>query len=164
MSGQNQITVFSHEQFGDLRIVDRNGEPWFVARDIAEALEYVNAAKAVRMHCKGSSEMGIPSAGGYQVTKIIPEADLYRLVMRSKMKKAEEFADWVVEDVLPSIRKTGSYSLSQRGQTVLDAEWKAAVQAETMEMVAATVREVTREFVQVQRQFRLEYSSVVDDN
>lgn len=92
-----------------VRTVWHEGNIWFVAKDVAECLAYTNPLKAVRDHCKGVNETFIPSAGGRQLIKIIPESDVYRLVMRSKLPVAEQFQTWVCEDVLPSIRKTGGY-------------------------------------------------------
>lgn len=88
-----------------------DGEPWFVSSDVARVLGYSNPTGAVRDHCKGTSETLVPSGGGLQVTNIIPERDVYRLVMRSKLPAAEKFEEWVVGEVLPSIRKTGRYSV-----------------------------------------------------
>jgi prophage antirepressor-like protein len=90
-------------------LVDENNEPWFVANEVAKILGYKHPAKAVRTHCKGGGESPLPSAGGVQMTKIIKEHDVYRLVFKSKLPSAEQFEKWVVEDVLPSIRKTGAY-------------------------------------------------------
>lgn len=92
-----------------VRIVVRDGEPWFVAADVCEVLGYSNARAAVGQHCKGVAKHDIPTAGGIQAVVIIPERDLYRLVMRSRLPQAERFEEWVVGEVLPSIRKTGSY-------------------------------------------------------
>ena len=92
-----------------VRTVWHEGNIWFVGKDVAECLAYTNPLKAVRDHCKGVNETFIPSAGGRQLIKIIPESDVYRLVMRSKLPAAEQFQTWVCEDVLPSIRKTGGY-------------------------------------------------------
>lgn len=92
-----------------VRTVWHEGNVWFVAKDVAECLAYTNPLKAVRDHCKGVNETFIPSAGGRQLIKIIPESDVYRLVMRSKLPAAEQFQTWVCEEVLPSIRKTGGY-------------------------------------------------------
>jgi anti-repressor protein len=98
-------------QSNEVRVIEKEGEPWFVAKDIAELLGYSNTAKAVRDHCKGVNEMDTPTQGGVQTVKVIPERDLYRLIMRSKMPEAEKFEEWVVGEVLPSIRKTGSYGV-----------------------------------------------------
>ena len=92
-----------------VRTVWHEGNIWFVGKDVAECLAYTNPLKAVRDHCKGVNETFIPSAGGRQLIKIIPESDVYRLVMRAKLPAAEQFQTWVCEEVLPSIRKTGGY-------------------------------------------------------
>lgn len=104
------VNLFNFEGF-DVRVVLVDGEPWFSARDVAEGLGYSNPQKAVRDHCKSPRPVGVndsftlgPSAN------IIPERDVYRLVMRSKMPQAERFEEWVVSEVLPSIRRTGGYT------------------------------------------------------
>ncbi|AOA04586.1 BRO family protein [Pseudomonas sp. TMW 2.1634] len=87
-------------------ISDKLGNPWFVARDVADALGYSKPENAVARHCKAATTT--PKQGGGFMT-IIPERDLYRLVMKSKLPAAERFEEWVVGQVLPSIRKTGSF-------------------------------------------------------
>lgn len=98
----------------NVRVIMRDGEPWFVAKDVAEILGYRNTSKAISDNCKdkGVTISYTLTAGGKQAIKIINEGNLYRLVMRSKLPAAEAFEDWVVNDVLPSIRKTGGYSQS----------------------------------------------------
>lgn len=98
----------------DVRVIERDGEPWFVAKDVATILGYTNPQDAVRRHCKAPQAVGgerntHPSSVDPQ-TVIIPERDLYRLVMRSKLPSAERFEEWVVSEVLPAIRKTGGYN------------------------------------------------------
>ena len=90
-----------------IRVVDYNGEPWFVAKDVAEALGYEKPRNAVNRHCKRISTA--PKRGG-GVMNIIPESDVYRLIIRSKLPQAEIFESWVMEEVLPTIRKHGAYS------------------------------------------------------
>lgn len=110
---KEEITIYTHEEFGELRAIDLEGQPFFIAKDVAGALGYKNPQEAVRNHCKGVSETLTPSKGGNQSTKIIPESDVYRLIMRSKLEEAERFQDWVCEEVLPSIRKTGVYAVTR---------------------------------------------------
>ena len=88
-------------------ITDKLGDPWFIARDVADALGYSKPENAVARHCKAATTT--PKQGGGFMT-IIPERDLYRLVMKSKLQAAEKFEEWVVGQVLPSIRKTGTFS------------------------------------------------------
>lgn len=101
----------------------------FKAKDVARSLGYVEAAKAVRTHCKGVSILDTPIENQYgtavmQPTRFIGEADVYRLVMRSKLSEAEKFQDWVCEEVLPAIRKDGAY-LSEKAlqRAVTDPEF-----------------------------------------
>lgn len=104
------VNLFNFEGF-DVRVVLIEGEPWFSARDVAEGLGYSNPQKAVRDHCKCLRPVGVNDSFTLEPSaNIIPERDVYRLVMRSKMPQAERFEEWVVGEVLPSIRKTGGYS------------------------------------------------------
>lgn len=101
-----------HFDSAPVRVVSVEGEAWFVAKDVAAALGYVRTADAVRAHCKAACPVGVgetPTPLDPQ-TIIIPERDVYRLVMRSKLPAAERFEEWVVGEVLPSIRKSGSYN------------------------------------------------------
>lgn len=91
--------------------LDPDGTPWMCAPDLTKALGYANGPDAVAKHCKekGIAKRYTPTAGGTQLITWLSEANLYRLVLRSKLPDAERFQDWVVEDVLPSIRRTGKY-------------------------------------------------------
>lgn len=106
-----EIQTITHKLFGDIRHFVKNGQYWFVGKDVAKALGYKNTTEAIAEHCKGGSEELLPSAGGLQQTKVIPESDLYRLIGQSKLEAADKFRDWIYEDVLPSIRRTGSYTI-----------------------------------------------------
>ena len=105
----NEITIFENPEFGKIRTTIIDGKPWFVATDIAFALGYEKPNNAVNTHCKKINKFNYPETG--QPLNIIPEADIYRLIMRSKLESAEKFQDWVVEEVLPAIRETGVYSI-----------------------------------------------------
>ncbi|WP_405118730.1 phage antirepressor KilAC domain-containing protein [Pseudomonas leptonychotis] len=93
-----------------VRVVTIDGEPWFLAADVASALGYANTSKAVNTHCKAVQTCPTETGGQVRHVQAIPERDVYRLVMRSKLPAAERFEEWVVGEVLPSIRKTGNYS------------------------------------------------------
>jgi len=95
----------------DVRVFMVDDKPHFVGRDVAMVLEYADPGKAIREHTKGGVIRPIPTAGGIQQMIVIPERDVYRLVMRSKMPRAEQFEEWVVGVVIPSIRQTGSYAM-----------------------------------------------------
>lgn len=92
-----------------VRLIVRDGEPWFIAADVTRVLGYANGRAAIAQHCKGVAKHDALTDGGVQSFAIIPERDVYRLVLRSKLPSAERFEEWVVGEVLPSIRKTGSY-------------------------------------------------------
>ncbi len=99
-------------------VVGEDGEPRFVAKDVATVLGYKDPDQAIRKHCKYPQKM-TPSKqrgqkGGAQFVTIIPESDVYRLIMRSKMPQAEEIQDWVSSDILPTIRKYDIYATSRR--------------------------------------------------
>lgn len=94
----------------EVRVVTREGEPWFVAKDVAGALGYSNSRDAIASHCRGVAIHDTLTSGGTQALQVIPERDVYALIFRSHLPTAEKFADWVFEDVLPSIRKTGTYA------------------------------------------------------
>lgn len=97
----------------EVRVTEKDGDPWFVAKDVAGALGYINTSKAVNTHCKAVGTCPTEMGGQVRHIQIIPERDVYRLVMKSQLPSAEEFEEWVVGEVLPSIRKTGSYSSNQ---------------------------------------------------
>ena len=111
---ETQIQRFEHEQFGNIRAIDHDGEPWFVGNDVAAALGYARPRDAIRKFCKGGVKMTLPSASGQQETVVIPEPDLFRLIMHSNLPHAEAFQDWVFEEVLPTIRKHGGYQVGER--------------------------------------------------
>ena len=113
------IQIFKNSAFGEVRVTEMDGRPMFVASDIAKALGYANPAKAVIDHCKGVSILETPTNGGVQQVKYIPESDVYRLVMRSKLPAAEQFQDWVCDEILPSIRKHGGYLTPEKVEEAL---------------------------------------------
>lgn len=109
----NELQLFNSNEFGEIRTVMIESEVWFVASDVAKALGYSNPRKAVNDHCKGVTKRDTPTSSGVQPISYINEGDMYRLIMRSKLPTAEKFEDWVVNEVLPSIRKNGGYISGQ---------------------------------------------------
>ena len=109
----NELQIFNNEEFGEIRTAEINGKPYFVASDVATALGYVNPRKAIIDHCKGVTKRDTPTSGGIQELSYINEGDVYRLIIRSKLPAAEKFESWVMEEVLPSIRKNGGYIAGQ---------------------------------------------------
>lgn len=118
---ENMIQVFENKEFGKVRTVEENGKVMFVARDVAKALGYSRPADAITAHCKGAAKHRLPTNGGMQDLKIIPEGDVYRLVTHSKLPAAEKFESWVFDEVLPAIRKTGTYSIPKDYPSALRA-------------------------------------------
>ena len=128
----NNIKIFENPEFGSIRTVEVKNEPWFVGKDVAQALGYSQTSKAVREHVKdnhkGMSVLDTP--GGKQETTIIDEAGVYSLVMRSKLPKAEQFQEWVTSEVLPAIRKTGGYINGSGGMSDEEIMAKALMVAQ----------------------------------
>lgn len=133
MSEKNSIRLFENPEFGQVRTVIIDDEPWFVGKDVALALGYgtgkslANAvAKHVEADDKGVTEMMTP--GGKQNITIINESGLYSLILSSKLPKAKEFKKWVTSEVLPAIRKNGVYATPEFVQkSISDPQWAIAV-------------------------------------
>lgn len=116
----NELQIFNSEEFGEIRTITKDSKTYFAGSDVAKALGYAIPHKAVQTHCKGVLKWNIPTNSGNQDILFITEGDIYRLIMKSKLPKAEEFERWVMEEVLPSIRKNGGYIA---GQETLSDEW-----------------------------------------
>lgn len=138
------VEIFEHEQFGEVRTVTIDGDPWFVGKDIAEALGYRQPSDAVRTGVSAGQRrsLRIPVNGpvAEKAMSVISEAGVWRLVMRSNKEQAIVFQDWLAEEVIPAIRKTGRYvamtmtksqALKQLGEEML----KHAATAEELERV-----------------------------
>ena len=117
---KNNIVAFKYEE-QQVRTIEKNGEPWFVGKDVAAILGYSDTADAVKKHVdpedKGVGEM--PTPGGKQRIMLINESGLYSLILSSKLPTAKEFKRWVTSEVLPSIRKTGEYKITPAQQNRL---------------------------------------------
>lgn len=132
----NDLTTFSNPEFGQVRTVELDGQPWLVGADVATALGYKNPRKALADHIepedKGVTKRDTP--GGEQEILIINESGLYSLILSSKMPKAKAFKHWVTSEVLPTIHKTGAYESFQAKQHIEQLEatntrLNAAIQA-----------------------------------
>ncbi|MBZ3653307.1 phage antirepressor [Enterococcus faecium] len=109
----NQPQIFNFEQ-NEVRTFLENDVPYFVANDVAKTLGYKNPSKATNDHCKKAIETwGNDSLGRRQKFKVIPESDVYRLIIKSNLPSAEKFESWVMEEVLPQIRKHGMYATDE---------------------------------------------------
>lgn len=106
----NEIQIFNNSEFGEIRTIEENGKVLFCGADVAKALGYARPKDAISAHCKGAVKHRILTNGGMQEMNFITEGDVYRLVTHSKLPNAERFEVWVFDEVLPTIRKTGSYT------------------------------------------------------
>ena len=107
----NLPQVFNNPEFGEIRSVEISEKVFFVGIDIAKALGYKNPNDAISRHCRGYVKHAVPTNSGMQEMNVIPEGDIYRLIVKSELPAAQEFEKWIFEEVIPQIRKTGSYSL-----------------------------------------------------
>ena len=142
----NGLKIWENPEFGELRIVDMDGEPWMVGKDVAQALGYQNASKALNDHVdpedklNNESLLSLGQRGGW----LINESGLYSLVLSSKLPGAKRFRRWVTNEVLPSIRKDGGYIKTAPGMTDADIMAKAILLAQkTIEGQKAQIAEMT---------------------
>ncbi|WP_373750091.1 BRO family protein [Jeotgalibaca porci] len=120
------LQIFAFEGTDEIRTLLINDEPYFVANDIARSLGYKNPSDATNKYCKRSIKTwGSDSLGRQQEFKVIPESDVYRLIIKSNLPRAERFEEWVMEEVLPSVRKHGNYSLPTDPMEVLKLMFQA---------------------------------------
>lgn len=120
-SRMNELMLFQKEEFGQVRVVERNGEPWFVAKDVCECLELGNPRSSLAL--LDEDEKGVHSVdtpGGKQEMTIVSEPGLYSLIIRSRKPEAKAFKRWVTHDVIPSIRKRGLYATENVVNQILD--------------------------------------------
>ncbi len=117
----NELQIFTSEEFGKIRVVERNSEPWFVGKDVAEALGYAKFRNAIAQHvdAEDALKQGVLTNGGMQETTIINESGVYALVFGSKLPRAKEFKRWVTSEVLPAIRKYKGYLSPEKIEEVL---------------------------------------------
>lgn len=115
----SNLQEFHNDQFGNVRIIQENGKPFFCGADVAKALGYSNPRDALRRHCKGGVKRDTLTNGGNQTIMYIPEGDVYRLITHSKLPSAQQFESWVFDDVLPTIRKHGVYASLETAEKLL---------------------------------------------
>lgn len=158
----SELKIFENSEFGSVRTLEVNGKPYFCGSDIAKSLGYSNVRDAISRHCKGvvkhdiGVQTGIKTDGTPAMQNVemlfIPEGDIYRLIVRSKLPSADRFESWVFDEVLPAIRKHGMYAVDElidnpdiaikaftalkeeRDKSRALAERNKALEAETMEM------------------------------
>ena len=133
----NEIKIFENEEFGSVRTMEINGEPYFVGKDVAEILGYANTSKALIDHVDDEDKLNNEtlSSLGQRGGWLINESGLYSLILSSKLPTAKKFKRWVTSEILPTIRKTGSYSIQSKpdSYTIEDPAARARRWAEEYE-------------------------------
>lgn len=138
----NELKIFKNNDFGEIRTVTINGEPHFVGKDIAEILEYQNGSRDINRHVDPEDRIKTMVFDGNQdkETILINESGLYSLILSSKMPKAKKFKRWVTSEVLPEIRKTGSYTKAPKSfKEALFLAYKQQEQIEELERTKAWI-------------------------
>lgn len=115
----NELRIFENPELGEVRMVMIDEKPYFVGNDVAKILEYSRPSDAVSANCKGAVMYRIPTPGGMQNAKVIPEGDMYRLIVKAAVQSnsekvrnaAEKFEKWIFDEIIPEIRRTGSYAI-----------------------------------------------------
>ena len=117
----NAVKLFKNSEFGEIRIVPINNEPWFIGSEIAKILSYTNPSKAIRDHVDPEEKLTerIVLAGQGRDVTLINESGLYSLILSSKLPKAKQFKHWVTGEVLPTIRKHGGYLTQEKMEEAL---------------------------------------------
>lgn len=110
----NDLKIFKNKEFGQVRTIEIDGKPYFMGSDIAKALGYSRPNDAIKQHCRATVKHRTPIGGKMQEVNFIGEGDMYRLITHSKLESAERFESWVFDDVLPTLRKTGSYEMPKK--------------------------------------------------
>ena len=129
----NNLQIFDSPDFGQIRTIQQNGEPWFVGKDVAEILGYTNPSKALVDHVDDEDKLNNDSLSslGQRGGWLINESGLYSLILSSKMPKAKEFKRWVTSEVIPAIRKTGGYIAGSENMTDAEIMAKAVLVAQS---------------------------------
>ena len=121
---ENKVQVFNNPEFGEVRTLKEDNDVLFCASDIAKALGYTNANKAINDHCRAITKRPTPISGKMQEINFISEGDVWRLIVHSKLPKAQEVEHWIMDEVLPSIRRTGEYKVEVLGKKVFCDQYR----------------------------------------
>ena len=140
----NELMLFNNDEFGEIRGVEIEGKPYVVANDVLKALGYAEGSWRTTLSRKGVTKCNGLKVNGIEIN-LIPEGDIYRLIFSSKLPSAQKFEEWVMDEVLPSIRKTGKYEiqdfnefpelLNDMNQLVEDMKYKIEEQDKQIEEI-----------------------------
>jgi|HigsolmetaAR204D_1030405.scaffolds.fasta_scaffold09755_2 prophage antirepressor-like protein len=165
-----QLRIFDNSEFGQIRMIEINGKPYAVGNDVAKSLGYARPYEAVTTHCKGAVTYRVLTDGGEQEVKVIPEGDIYRLIVKAAdqsknqaiKEKAERFERWIFDDVIPTIRKTGAYAVDQNKVVPL-SERQALIQSLKLTAELAEEMEEVKSITQTHSQKLMELEQKVDE-
>lgn len=146
----NELIVFQNEEFGSVRTINRNGEPWFVAADVCNALDLGDVHVAMRRLDDDEKDRFLtPTLGGVQEMSYVNEPGLYSLVLGSRKPEAKEFKRWITHEVIPTIRKTGSYSVEHKKEITIDLDTLKVIVgtsvAETVKQLSPLIQNISVE-------------------
>lgn len=148
----NELQIFQNEEFGQVRTVDIDGKTYFVANDVAKALGYSNPSKATNDHCKNAvKEWGNDSLGRPTEFKVIPEGDIYRLIIKSQLPSADKFERWIFDEVIPTIRKNGAYEIPK------DTDSKIALLAQGHTELSHRVENAVERIANLENNMTIDY-------
>ena len=154
----NELQIFQNEEFGTIRTIEQDGAPWFVGKDVADALGYSNTADAIQKHVDDEDKLTsqIAIAGQNRNVTVINESGLYSLVLSSKLPNAKKFKRWVTSEVLPSIRKNGGYLAGQESMS------NEELMARALLMAQNTIAEREKRIQSLQAQNELKDQIIAD--
>ena len=150
----NDLKIFENEEFGEIRVTEINGEPWFVGKDVTEKLGYQNCSEALADHVDGEDKLNSKTLSSFELDLgqrggwLINESGVYSLILSSKLPSAKKFKHWVTSEVLPAIRKTGSYSLPMNYESALE---QLLVEVKKNNQLALENEELKESVVQMDR-------------
>ncbi|MGN0592869.1 MAG: Bro-N domain-containing protein [Ruminococcus sp.] len=155
----NELKVFQNSEFGELGILLIDGKEYFPATQCAKVLGYADPYKAIKAHCKGWVNRPVPTNGGTQEIKYITEGDLYRLIIRSKLPAAERFERWVFDEVLPALRKNGSYGNVNLEEVIAKAVTMAVSETvrQIVPAIVKSMQEQPKQIIRKQIEHRYQY-------
>lgn len=142
-----ELMTFQNEEFGEIRTAEIGGEPWFCLSDICRPLGIKTSDCRKRLKEEGMDSIGTPTNSGVQKMLYVNEANLYRVIFQSRKPEAERFVDWVTEDVLPSIRKTGGYQVQTTMTPVQLLAQQAQLLVQQEQRIAAVEQKIDRALV-----------------
>lgn len=160
----NDLQIFNNPEFGEIRAVEIDGEPWFVGKDVAAALGYGDTDQALRKHIDDEDKLSrqFDGSGQNRNMTIINESGVYSLIFSSKLESAKQFKRWVTAEVLPSIRKHGAYIATQTPATLDGATLQAFTAA--IDTLTATVQMLVQQMGGMKQGQRPQLPALTDDD